>query len=427
MKWLILAHGFNMDGRAASLTVTDKIPYFLQSGIEPVVISAVTGTKDKLCLHYQLFPWGPSGLFFDFRHWYQVRFQKKISYKIITSCLLTILFPFQLLERLFIGLTSQWSWSLPAAWRGYRLIRKHKIKVIYSSGGAWSAHYAAWILKKITGVQWLAEIHDPIVMRDEEQNTKSSKYREKKFLKKLENKICADADTVVWFTKSALSYAKQRNPILAEKGVVIYPGSFPPGCEKPLPKKHQYTELLSIGHFGSLAKNRSLVHLLEALSVFFKQNPEARDKIRLHVYGAPLDNSSKDAIKLLSMSDIVIEEGRLPHREDILKIMRQMDVLLLLHGFTEWCSEYIPSKVYDYFWTNRPILALIHNNQDLDSLLEKRQAYLSSSLDQSSIILALHEIWDDWKNKKLRQSAFEPIHAHDAAQKFIEIVKKKLK
>jgi hypothetical protein len=38
-RWLILSHAFNMDGRAASQTITDKIPYFLDAGIHPTVFS----------------------------------------------------------------------------------------------------------------------------------------------------------------------------------------------------------------------------------------------------------------------------------------------------------------------------------------------------------------------------------------------------
>ena len=46
-RWLILTHAFNMDGRAASLTITDKIPYLLEAGVEPIVFSAITGIKDQ--------------------------------------------------------------------------------------------------------------------------------------------------------------------------------------------------------------------------------------------------------------------------------------------------------------------------------------------------------------------------------------------
>ena len=39
-SWLILSHGFNMDGRASSQTITDKMPYLLEAGIKPIVFSA---------------------------------------------------------------------------------------------------------------------------------------------------------------------------------------------------------------------------------------------------------------------------------------------------------------------------------------------------------------------------------------------------
>jgi hypothetical protein len=52
-RWLILSHGFNMDGRAASQIVTDKIPYFLEVGIKPIVFSAITGSKDERFPHKQ--------------------------------------------------------------------------------------------------------------------------------------------------------------------------------------------------------------------------------------------------------------------------------------------------------------------------------------------------------------------------------------
>ena len=46
-NWLILSHCFNMDGRAASQTITDKIPYLIDAGIKLHVLSAVTGKKDN--------------------------------------------------------------------------------------------------------------------------------------------------------------------------------------------------------------------------------------------------------------------------------------------------------------------------------------------------------------------------------------------
>ena len=67
-SWLILSHAFNMDGRAASHTITDKIPHLISQGIEPIVLSAVTGRHDEVVEHHQLLPVSPAGLRFDIRY-----------------------------------------------------------------------------------------------------------------------------------------------------------------------------------------------------------------------------------------------------------------------------------------------------------------------------------------------------------------------
>ena len=129
---LLISHGFNMDGRAASLTVTDKIPFLLEAGIKPTVLSAITGYQDKELEHYQLLPWGPSGLRFDFRHWVAKQYGRGLIYKIVTPIASLLLLPFTALEKLFIGLSSQSSWSYAAAHKGMQLF-KNKDMTLYMS------------------------------------------------------------------------------------------------------------------------------------------------------------------------------------------------------------------------------------------------------------------------------------------------------
>ena len=429
-KWLIISHGFNMDGRAASLTVTDKIPYLMEAGVEPIVLSAITGDKDARFPHYQLMPWGPSGFRFDFRHFIARKYGRGFVYKTITPLVSILLLPFSILERLFIGLASQSSWTLPAAFKGIQLVREGKVDVIYSAASAWSASYAAWWIKKITGVKWIAEIHDPMVIRDNPQDdgTAPRKTRDKRFQQKLEHLICRDADHVWWFTDGALEYAKLRNPELGNKGFVVFPGAQPPGCHDPLPQTHQYGPQLILGHFGSIATDRSLAPVLETLKSFFKECPDAEEKIRIQVYGSGLDASSKEAMDLLELAHIVQAMGRIENdpvtgksgRARIMDIMRQMDVLLLLHGDYEWCAEYIPSKSYDYYWTTRPIWGVTNRNPQLDAILEERGAYLSHTLEQESILKTLRAIWADWQKQQLRTPKFAPISPKDAVASIFE-------
>jgi len=428
-RWLILSHAFNMDGRAASLTVTDKIPYLLDAGVELVVISGVTGKRDLRFPHYQLLPWGPSGLRFDFRHFIVTRYGRGWIYRLLTPLVSILLFPFTVIERILFGLSSQSSWAIPATIFGWWLIRRKKIDLIYSSGGAWSAHLAAYWLKRITGVKWIAEIHDPMVMRvtSDDDGSAPRNNREDSFFQLLEKRVCTSADLVWWFTQGALFYAKKRNPELSDKGFVIYPGANPPDIYFVQGIDHFYGEYLNLGHFGSLADDRSLQPLLEVLPEFFRQQPHAKSKIRINIFGGMLDKTSKQSIDRLALQDNVISHGRIEQdpvtkesgRIRVAKFMRQQDVLLLMHGNYEACSEYIPSKMYDYFWSNRPIFGVTYKNPDLDNLLLVRNAYLAKTYDPDSVLLELNRLWFDWVDKKLPNNNSLPITPKDAVQQIL--------
>ena len=293
-RWLILTHAFNMDGRAASLTITDKIPYLLEAGVEPIVFSAITGIKDQRFPHHQFIAWGPSGFRFDFRHWVANQYGRGLFYKVTTRAVSLLLSPLIAIEKLVLGYSSQWSWALPAFFHGWRLIRAGKVDVVFSVGSAWSAHLAGVWLKRATGIELISEVHDPLVIRKSPNDPgfDKPKNRDARFRQYLENQLTRFSNKVWWFTDGALHYAKLRNPNLNTAGnaigFVVMPGAEPPGAVAGK-FTHQYTEHLNLCHFGSLAKDRSLSTILRALQDLLKKYPQARDGIRVHAYGAPLD------------------------------------------------------------------------------------------------------------------------------------------
>ncbi len=437
-NWLILSHGFNMDGRASSLTITDKIPYLLKAGIKPHVFSAITGIKDHRFPHQQFLAWGPAAFRFDFRHWIANQYGRGLFYKISTGLVSLLLAPLIALEKFFLGYSSQWSWAMPAYVYGLSLIKNGKVDLIYSTGGAWSAHLAGLWLKKKTGLPWIVEIHDPLVIRSDPTDLgfDKSKNRDARFRQYLEKQICKYADLAWWFTDGALHYAKVRNPNLNTPnnahGFIVSPGAEPPGG-LGAPKKHQYSEHLNLCHFGSLANDRSLSTILRALVPLFKKFPEARQHIRIHAYGAPLDPLTVNAVEALEFGDVLLAHGRLERdlksgksgRERVVEKMQSADVLMLLHGNDEWCAEYIPSKLYDYLWTGRPIWGITHRNPQLDEMLLDRGAYLSSQGDIEAVELALERIWLDWKNEKLIEPKWLPVGVDQAAYRILSEVQEK--
>lgn len=402
--WLILSHAFNMDGRAASHTITDKIPHLLARGITPVVVSAVTGRKDTVVEHHQLLPVSPAGLRFDVRYILRRKFTSKRVYNLILGLLTLALSPFYLLEKLLLRLEPHWSWFIPAYFRGLRLIRGRKPSVIYSTGGANSAHLAGYLLAKRTGLPWIAEIHDPMVYEHWERRRMALR-----FAAWLEGKICERADLAIWFVETALARAKARHPVLGDRGRVMIPGA-----DRPAFGKQRYVRgaELVIGHFGVLAPTRNLANFLDALASVLRRRPDLPNAVRLEIYGSGVDAVSAGAISRFPFPDVVRRFGRLERdsltgesgRDRVLKRMQTVDALLLLHGTDRVCEEYIPSKLYEYLWAERPILGLVWRNPHLERILREGGHWSVPADDVGAICEALEALVSRWERNDLRDN-----------------------
>jgi hypothetical protein len=412
--WLVLSHGFNMDGRAASQTITDKIPHLLKLGIEPVVVSAITGKKDQVVEHHQVLPAGPVALRFDLRHYLKQRISSRIVYRIAMTIISLVLLPFLLIEKLFIRIETHWSWAITAYFCGARIIRTRKPALIYSTGGAYSAHMAGYWLARRYGLLWIAEIHDPIILDTQQRNSRQ------RFSAWLEGIICRYADVVWWFTEEALARARARHPELGERGHCILPGSNPPEFVRPPYRRSKH---LVIGHFGSLAETRNLEFFLRGLRRVLEMNPLCAEHIRLHLYGGGVDPVSANAMRDFPYPSMIEKFGRLETdpktgesgRDQVLKRMNAVDCLLLLHGTIPVCEEYIPSKMYEYLWTQRPILALVWHNPQMVRMLRDLGHWAVKSDDADSIAAAIEELHTRWMRDDLADSGAPSPYTSEAA------------
>jgi hypothetical protein len=421
-KWLILSHAFNMDGRAASQTITDKIPFLMQMGITPIVVSAQTGTMDALVEHHQVPAIAPSGLKFDMRHILKKHIRNPLTFKIVKGLVSLALLPFYLLERAFIHLESQWSWFVMAYFKGAALIKKHSPVIIYSTGGANSAHFAGYLLARRHHIPWIAELHDPMI-HGEWRNSRM-RYRWAAYL---EQKICRHASAAWWFTEMALTRARQRNPELGSRGHMIIPGVGAPDFQGATYCKR---ERIHFTHCGSLAETRNFAVFFEALHGVIEKHPQYRDKVQIDVYSSNLDAVSRSALDRFPLPGIVREHGRLETdpvtgksgRQQVLEEMRKSDVLLLLHGSDPFCEEYIPSKLFEYLWAKRPVLGLIWRNPQLEQILTERGHLAINALDVEGVRVKLTEIFVRWEAGGLPDNEHSnPFTVEDSVRRIVTL------
>lgn len=402
--WLILSHAFNMDGRAASQTITDKIPHLIDLGVTPIIVSGVLGKKDSVLEHYQILPALPVGLKFDLRHYLKNRIANPLLYQLVMFIIFLIIFPAYLIEKIIFPIETSWSWSISAYFLGRKIIKKNRPSLIYSTGGAYAAHLAAYWLSKRYGIPWIAEIHDPMVI----ESRPAQNVREK-FLAWLEKTICTHADVVWWFTEMALARAQKRHPQLAERGHYVIPGVDAPKFSRP---PYHRGEHLVIAHFGSLSETRNLQSFLDGLRAFIDQDLKRANQIKLHLYGGSMDTISAKAIAAFPYLNVIQNLGRIETnpvtkesgRTQILKRMNAADYLLLLHGSEPFCEEYIPSKLYEYFWTQRPILGLVYRNPQLTNMLRQFGHWSVDTQDSGQITQALEVLYQHWQQDEIQDS-----------------------
>jgi glycosyltransferase involved in cell wall biosynthesis len=404
-RWLVIAHAFNMDGRAASQTITDKLPHLKRAGIDVVVLSGVSGRQDAEFEHHQLWPLGPAGFRFELRHVLRRRWGNGLRYRLLMTFASLFLLPWMLLEKWLRPVESSWSWWLSAYLKGRSLARQKPFDLIYSTGGAFAAHLAGRALQQATGTPWLAEVHDPMVIPGQLPVSAQQKMQAE-----VEREICTHANIAIWFTEQALTSARLRHPQLGERGKMMLPGIDRPFEVLP---PYQPGPKFVIGHFGSLSPTRHLGPVISALELLCEQRPDLLNAIELHVYGGPLDSVSSQALTHSRVRHCVRHFGRieanpltgLSGREQILHRMRSVDLLLLLHGEDAICAEYIPSKLYEYLWMQRPILAIVHRNPQMAELIrgQGHSVLLSGQdeLDRSVVIqglaICIDQFVDRWQ------------------------------
>ena len=109
-------------------------------------------------------------------------------------------------------------------------------------------------------------------------------------------------------------------------------------------------------------------------------------------------------------------------RDQVLERMFQADCLLLVHGIISDCSEYIPSKLYEYLWTGRPVIALTYQNPQLNQLVSERNGYVASGDNPEQIIDVLSKAYLNWQEDNLPISQLPAIGVQQAVQSMLKLV-----
>jgi len=257
------------------------------------------------------------------------------------------------------------NWTLPAAFKAVREIRRHKIGCILTSCPPYSVHLVGLIAKWITGAKWIADFRDPWITAVPEGLYVTCSLMEK-FERWLEKKVVENADLILTTTeifrkKLKLVYQKQ-----SEDKFIYIPNGYDGEIFCRFNGLRKF-EKFTLTYIGSLYLGRTPEPIFRALRELISEGIVCPSKIRMnligncqHINGYP----TSQIVKNYGLDSIVNVLGQISYLK-ALRITKRSHLALL---FAERQPFQIPAKVYDYIGLRTMILALTEDGATRDLL-----------------------------------------------------------
>ena len=313
----------------------------------------------------------------------------------------------------FMALPDRWaSWCLGAIPAGWRLIRRHRPAVIWSTYPIASAHLIGLVLRRLTGLPWVADLRDPMT-----DVSYPSDPRTRRVFQWIERKTIEHCTVAVCTTPGAIKTYETRFPSIPRERFRLIENAYDEenfadaerGGAAAAPGAHGGP--LTLVHSGIIyPSERDPVPLFQALAALKRLGAVSAAGLRVVLRATAHDDYLAGLIAEHGIADIVQLAPHVPYRTALAEML-SADGLLILQATN--CNHQVPAKLYEYLRARRPILALTDSEGDTAATL--RQAGIDSiaPLDQKdAIIEALPRFLEQIRNGTAPLASAAVIAAH---------------
>ncbi|MDZ7311395.1 MAG: glycosyltransferase [candidate division KSB1 bacterium] len=296
-------------------------------------------------------------------------------------------------------------YAFPAA---LRLHRREHFDVIYSTAPPFTGHLVAYLVKKVTGLPWVADFRDPWARAPWKAELMNGTLRGRA-ADKLEAKFVRAADRVILNTDwAARDFSEFYGAAIAQKFVVI-PNGFDPedfaGVQFPQKKNKK----LVITHTGSLYRKRDPLQFFDAVGKLVASGQIKPEELELRFVGGIAPELYRSFQYAEALQHVLHVIPPVSHRE-ALAFQAESDVLLILQPGT---SVSVPGKIYEYIAMRKKILALTPAGATADVVRNYNLGFVVDPEDRVGIQRALLQLVSEFRNGGLA-----PIPADGAFSKY---------
>lgn len=265
----------------------------------------------------------------------------------------------------FIPDARKW-WIKPSINYLKKWLRENHVDAVISTGPPHSMHLIALGLKaEFPHLPWIADFRDPWTNIDFYKDLSLLPFADKKH-HRLEKSVMSKADRVVAVT---WDMGREFEEIVDRKIDIILNGYDPADFSEFKEKEVAANDKFIICHLGSMNKDRNPNALWQAISNLIQSNKALKEKLEIHLIGA-VDISVNQSIEDFGLSECTKFIPFMPHDEAI-RYLRNCAILLLSINDSPNSKGLLPTKLFEYMASQKPILAIGPSESDISRVLDK--------------------------------------------------------
>jgi glycosyltransferase involved in cell wall biosynthesis len=283
-----------------------------------------------------------------------------------------------------LALPDRWvSWCVGAVPTGWRLTRRYRPDVIWSTYPIASAHLIGLFLHRLTGIPWVADLRDP--MTDEGYPSNPLTRRAYSWI---ERQTLARCSVAVCTTPGAIKTYRTRFPDIPEERFALIEKGYDEenfaqaAVAAPAPAGGPFV----LVHSGVIyPSERDPEPMFAALASLQAEGKLSAANFQLVLRATGHDSYLAELIRKHGIEALVTLAPHLPYR-DALAEMLSAGGLLILQASN--CNHQIPAKLYEYLRAKRPVLALTDPAGDTATALRNAGIDTIAPLDDQAAIAA---------------------------------------
>lgn len=269
------------------------------------------------------------------------------------------------------------------------------IDAVLTSSPPDSAHLPGLDTRADSRVPWIADFRDPW-MGLEFRTPPTAWHRARQ--SSLEARVLAGADRVLAASRSHADRLRER---FAREGadparVVHLPNGYESddtsGDRSSVAPIAPDSDAFRLVYTGTLSMMPDAEVCFEAVHDLLARRPEARRRLRMRLLG-PFDADLEDRARALGLTGIVTFTGPRSHAESR---EAQARAHTLLHWQPREFPTMVPGKLYEYFDSGRPVLAVLDPATEAAALVREAGGTVVPSRDRSALAAEIERRYDEW-------------------------------